>query len=366
MNPSRIYADFKITANGYIRSGVGLFFSLIFPIILIALFGLIFSGGSNPPTLYVLDADHNSRASQTLLSALNQTGAVKVSLVNDAAPAGFSSYLSSHQDPIGLLIPSGFEQAYANHSRFNLLLFVQPGDAAAAGAAQGAVEGVISYLNLRAANGTPFLATTVGQVGGVSYSLVDYLVPGLIGFSILTSPMFAMVEVTATYRKEGLFRQLSLTPLTRAEWLTSKILWYSVITFASAAIMIVMGAGVFHTHLLLNWAILPFLFMGPFLFVSLGMLAGSVARSPESAAILGNLVTFPMMFLSGTFFPVSSFSPPLQAVAHILPLYYVIDGMNQVMLFGNVTRALGDIGIVLVLGVILFVAGVYTFRWREK
>ena len=152
-----------------------------------------------------------------------------------------------------------------------------------------------------------------------------------------------MVEISSTYRKDHLFRQLSLTPLTKAEWLTAKILWYIVLTVISAAIMIAVGVGAFGAHVRFCLGLLPFLVLGPFFFVSLGMLAGSVAKTPESAAVLGNIITFPMMFLSGTFFPVSSFPTGLQTVAHALPLYYVIDGMNQVMLFHNNARAAVDL-----------------------
>lgn len=365
MNPRRIGADLLLTARGYVRSGIGLFFSLIFPVILIALFGLIFSTGSNPPTLYVDNADHNSAASQALLAALNESGAVKVQFVSGPTADGFSSYLGSQQDSIGLFIPAGFGSAYANGTPFNLSLYVNPGNAAAAGAAEGALEASVNALNLAHAHAAASVGDAVFQIGNVSYSYIDYLVPGLIGFSILTSPMFAMVDVTSSYRKEGLFRQLSLTPLTRAEWLSAKILWYTILTFASAVIMIGMGYLLFGAHLLLTWEILPFLVLGPFLFVSLGMLAGSVAKTPESAAIIGNIITFPMMFLSGTFFPVSSFSPQLQAFAHVLPLYYVIDGLDAVMLYGNTGRAEFDLAVVAVIAIVIFIAAVLAFRWRE-
>jgi ABC-2 type transport system permease protein len=106
--------------------------------------------------------------------------------------------------------------------------------------------------------------------------------------------------------------------------------------------------------------------VGPFFFVSLGMLCGSVAKTPESAALIGNIVTFPMMFLSGTFFSVSGFPPTLQAVAHVLPLYYVIDGMNQVMLFSNTNRALLDLAIVVVSALVVFALAVRLFRWRDE
>jgi ABC-2 type transport system permease protein len=366
MKLRNILADFSITQKGYIRSGVGLFFSLVFPLVLIGLFGLILGSSGSPPTLYVLDADHNSLGDQELLYLINETKAVHVAFVNGPSPSGFSGYLDQNGYSIGLLIPAGFGTAFLEHDPVNVSLIVNPGDAASSGAAIGAVQAAVNYLNLKAANGTPFVGLSMSQVGGVSYTEIDYLVPGLIGFAVLTSPMFAMVDVTSSYRKDGLFRQLSLTPLTRAEWLSAKVLWYCVITLASAAIMIGAGYGLFGARLSLSPSILPFLLVGPFMFVSLGMLAGSVAKTPESAAIIGNIISFPMMFLSGTFFPVQSFPTYLQVFARVLPLYYVIDGLDSVMLYGNGGRALFDLAVVTVLAIIIFLAAIVAFRWREE
>ena len=96
------------------------------------------------------------------------------------------------------------------------------------------------------------------------------------------------------------------------------------------------------------------------------MLAGSVAKTPESASLIGNIITFPMMFLSGTFFQVSSMPAGLQAFARVLPLYYVIDGMNQVMLFQNTPRALLDLLVVIVGSVVVFLLAIRLFRWRDE
>jgi ABC-2 type transport system permease protein len=111
--------------------------------------------------------------------------------------------------------------------------------------------------------------------------------------------------------------------------------------------------------------IIPFLVLGPFLFVSLGMLVGTVSKSVESAAVVGNLVTFPMMFLSGTFFPVATMPAYLQSVAHILPLFYVIDGLNNVMLYVNYSAALIDVGVLAVLSAVIFALAARFFKWRE-
>jgi ABC-2 type transport system permease protein len=366
VNGRRILADFTVYARGYLRNTFGLFFSLIFPIILISIFGLIFANAGNAHAdLYVQNLDGPSPAASSFFSALNRTGVLTLHFVAPSV-GNLSTYLRHNQYAEGLVIPSGFARALQSKSPTSVVVYTDPADASGSGEVQGAVRGVIDGFNLRLAGGRAVVVSTTLTVASPTFAYIDYLVPGLIGFAILTSPMFSMVDVTSTYRKEKLFRQLSLTPLTKSEWLAAKILWYIVLTFVAAAVMLAVGIAVFGAHVTLTWGVLPFLVLGPLLFVSLGMLAGSVAANPESAAVLGNIITFPMMFLSGTFFPVSNFSPPLQAVARVLPLYYVIDGMNAVMLYGNVNRALLDAVIVLVLAVVVFAAAVVAFRWRDE
>ncbi len=374
MNPRRIGADLKVVYRSYTRNPVALFFSLIFPIILIGLFGLIFSAvGTSTTNLYVVNDDHGSAPSVAFLAALNQTGVVTVHVVHVAA-GDLSAWLGQVDAPVGLVIPLGFGADYDNNTSVNVTLYTDPLDAAASGSALGAVTEVVTEFNIehiRVTCGTfpgcaPVVGVSSAQVGSAVFTYIDYLIPGLIGFSILTSPMFSLVDVSSSYRKEGIFRQLSLTPLTRSEWLTARVVWYILLVFVSAGIMIAAGRYVFGAHVRLTLDLLPFLVVGPFFFVSLGMLCGSVAKTPESAALIGNIVTFPMMFLSGTFFAVASFPAGLQTVAHVLPLYYVIDGMNQVMLFENTGRALTDLLVVAAASVAVFGLAVRLFRWRDE
>jgi ABC-2 type transport system permease protein len=365
-----IAADFRIVARTYFRNPVALFFSLIFPIILISLFGLIFSGAGNATTtLVVVNNDHNpgggfTPVSVAFLRALNNTTVVKVQVVSVGAQ-NLSSYLGQNGDPTGLVIPAGFQSDYLSRVPVNLTVYTNPQDAASSGAVLGALRGVVDGFNCG-----PTCIQTIGftnhNVGSQIFTYIDYLIPGLIGFAILTSPMFSMVDIASSYRKDGIFRELSLTPLTRAEWLTSRILWYVALTFVTSAIMLGSGIFLFGAHVTLTAGMIPFLIVGPFFFVSLGMLAGSAARTPESAALIGNIITFPMMFLSGTFFQVSSMPAGLQAFARVLPLYYVIDGMNQVMLFSNTPRALTDLAVVLIGSIVVFLLAIRVFKWRDE
>jgi len=223
----------------------------------------------------------------------------------------------------------------------------------------------VNSLNLYHARGSAIVGIQPLTVASSSYKYIDFLVPGLIGFAVLTSPMFALVNVSSTYKRDKIFKALTLTPLTKAEWLLSKIIWYIIMTVISFFLMFGAGQLLFGAHITLSLGVVPFLLLGPLMFVSLGMLVGTASTSPESAAVVGNLITFPMMFLSGTFFQVSQMPMYLQGVAHVLPLYYVIDGLTSVMIYGNYGAAVFDIGVLIVIAIVFFALAVRFFEWRE-
>lgn len=359
----RISADLKTFAKGYGRSRIGLFFSLAFPVILILLFGAIFSNSGNGAIpIYVQNQDNSSAVSLGFISALNSTGDLQITSV--APSVNFSQYLLSNSGSIGVLIPAGFGVDYANHTPVDVTVIGNPASSTT-GEVLGVVSGVINGFNLEAAKGSPIIGLVSQNIKSHSYKYIDFLIPGMIGFAVLVSPMFALVNISSQYKRDKIFKQLSLTPLTKTEWLLSKIAFYFLITVASFFLMSAFGIGAFGAHITFSPWIAPFLLLGPFLFVSLGMLVGSVSNSPESAGVVGNLITFPMMFLSGTFFPVSSMPNYLQNFAHVLPLYYVIAGLNNVMIYGNYTAALTDIAVLAVTSVIIFALAVRFFKWRE-
>lgn len=356
----RLLADLNVHAHQNFRSREGFFFTLVFPIILILLFGAIFGGGSSgPTTVYVQNLD-GGQVSTAFVTALNSTTAMVLRPVSTSS--NFTQYLSSHSSTDGIVIPSGFGADYLSNQKVNVTVYANPASSSSA-VVFGITSEIVNSFNLHGSSGV--IGVSQRTAVSSSYKYIDFLVPGLVGFAALVSPMFALVNLSSTYRRDKVFKLLSLTPLTKTEWLLSKIVWYTVTTSVSFVLMSIVGVYVFGAHIALNWGIAVFLVLGPFFFVSLGMLVGTITNSPESAAVVGNLVTFPMMFLSGTFFPVQSMPTYLQAVAHVLPLYYIIDGLVNVMIYGNFGAAYFDMGLMLVISVITFALAVRFFRWRE-
>jgi ABC-2 type transport system permease protein len=375
VSAKRIFSDFKVFSRGYLRNKFGLFFGLIFPVILILIFGAIFSGGSSGTiNVYAQNQDTGpftvpqmDIASQ-FLNALNESTTIRVITVNSTVD--FSKYLADHSASDGIIIPANFSADYLTGHQVNLTVYGNPASSSS-GIVSGTVNGYANYFNLhyfqqKYNDTTPaIIGMTSTTVNTQQTKYIDFLIPGLIGFSILVSPMFSLVNISSEYKKTKLFKQLSLTPLTKMEWLASKVLWYIVLTIASFLLMVGVGIFAFGAHVTLTVWLIPFLILGPMLFASLGMLVGTVTKNPETAGVIGNIVTFPMMFLAGTFFPISIMPTYLQSIAHVLPLFYIVEGLNNVMVYGNYMGAIIDLAVVAVITAVIFVLAVRLFKWRE-
>ena len=380
-------ADLKVFGRGYVRNGAALFFGIIFPVILIALFGAIFAGsGSGQVDVYVQNMDAGTQPPFPQLSlgvdfvqAINGTlpNGTKISdtwplKVVDvvAASENFTKYLADHSASDGIVIPRYFSANYLAGKPIEITIYGNP-TSSTNGIILGTTDGIVNSFNLnyfqkKYNDTTPAIITiSTATVNTEQTKYIDFLIPGLIGFSILVSPMFAMVNITSEYKKTKLFKQLSLTPLHKMEWLASKVIWYITLSIISFLLLVAVGILGFGAHITLTPWLIPFLILGPTLFCSLGMLVGTISKSVESASVLGNIITFPMMFLSGTFFPLSTMPQYLQSFAHVLPLFYVVEGLNNVMVYGNYSSALVDIAVLTVITVIFFVAAAKLFKWRE-
>ena len=364
----RLISDFRLFGRGYLRNVAGLFFGLIFPVILILIFGAIFSGNNTGEvTVYLQNQDTSVPApfvniSGNFTQALNSTSILNVQSVD--ASENFTKYLSKHSTSDGIIIPANFSLNYAMQQPINVTVYGNPAQSTN-GIILGTVNGITNFFNLQRYGGSHIIGIDTATVGYESPKYVDFLIPGLIGFSILVSPMFSMVNITAEYKKNKLFKQLSLTPLTKFEWLAAKVMFYIVLAVISFLFMVAVGIFLFGAHITLTVWLIPFFILGPMMFCSLGMLVGTLAKSIESASVLGNIITFPMMFLSGTFFPISIMPEYLRSVAHVLPLFYIAEGLNNVMVFGNIEAALVDIAVTAVLAIVIFVAAAKLFKWRE-
>ncbi len=231
------------------------------------------------------------------------------------------------------------------------------------------LNGVLTEVNYRIENVSQKLVLTTAVSGTATSKTVNYYVPGLIGFTVLTT-MFNMVYQVPNYRKEKIFRQFSFSGLTKSEWMVANILHSFAMLVLSDVILVVIAILVFGASLVLTPTTIllsgVIVFMGLIFFTGLGILAGLVSDNEETVSVVGNLILFPMMFLSGVFFPLAFAPPYLQTISKFLPLTYFINSLNSILIYGDFSTLLVEMIALGVSSLILFVVAAKIFSWKQK
>jgi ABC-2 type transport system permease protein len=366
---SRLWADFKGFAKGYTRSKGAVFFAFMLPILLILLFGPMFSGqGSGTISLPVQNLDGGAGA-QALLESLNATNMIHV--VEIPSSEDLSAYMSEHSLSVALQIPSNFSAALTARAVdpslaiATISIYGDPTQTTYQ-TAIGVVNGAIEGMNFQMAQARPAVALHAEQMSAASgFTYMDYFLPGVVGMTVLTTSFFTTTSICANYRSRGYFKLLATTDIGKHEWLLSKFLFMAALLSLSLLTTFAVGKVVYNMQSWPTPMTFALIAAGAFAFTSLGILIGSVIKDPESGMAIANAIGFPMMFLSGSFFPVESFPSFLQTVAKAIPLTYLNDGLRATMVYSNDVGALMDLLIILAVGVVLMMAGSRLMSWKE-
>ena len=370
---SRILADVSAFGRMYLRSRVGTFFALAFPIILILLFGAIFSSSGSPQVpLYVQNEDCHpgcTPASLAFVEALNNTTLITYQGIPENAI--FQDYIRQHSINVALQIPSGFQETLVSAGSGNAsaqvhVLLAGDQTQSSYGIAYSAVAGVANGFNLKIANATKVVDVAQTEFAVRHFSYIDLFLPGIIGFTVLTTPLFGMTSICAEYRTRRFFKLLATTKLSKAQWLAGKIVFHIVLLFVSLGLMVLTGIFVFKMQAVLTPMALVLVATGTLEFTSMGMALGIFVRDPETGAAIANAIGFPMMFLAGSFFPVDAMPSFLQTTARFLPLTYVNEGLRATMTFANDATALVDTLITLAFAIVFFIVAARGLSWKSK
>lgn len=361
---NRILSDTIAFGKQYMRTKVGAFFSFIFPILLIVLFGAIFSGAEGGGMSLPVQNMDGGPVSIAFIEMLNETNYFEVSMISP--DEDFESYFTDNSLSMALYIPEGFSENVSLGQPVAVLLY---GDEAKStyGIAMGVLGAVVSQFNYNLSGATELVALGKGVPPEMEdYGAYDFFLPGFVGLTVMISAMYFMTSTCAEHRSRGYFKLLATTTLTKSEWLVSKFLFNSAMLILSLLVTFAVAMSVFDLQASLTPLAFVLVIAGAFMFTALGMLFGIVVKDPESGAALSNAVGFPMMFLSGAFWDLSLAPAYLQAISKAMPLTYLNDGLRDTMVYANQSSALSNLAIIVVLGLVFFVLASRLMSWKEK
>jgi ABC-2 type transport system permease protein len=208
------------------------------------------------------------------------------------------------------------------------------------------------------------LLLVFGSVFGASFA--GTWAPLLIGAFVMTNGIVALPAVATEFKRRGVLKRLSATPLSKLEWIVGNVLSQTLLAGILTITLLLAAWLIFGVTPVMNPIAVVVLFTGAVMFSGIGMMIAGFLKDPEAASGLGNAISFPMMFLSGTYFPLSMMPTYLQSVARFLPLYYFQNGLKAAMMTGDVSTAISDLAVIGTLAVMFILLGSFATRWRGK
>lgn len=360
----RIGIDLKATAKMFVRNKGAVFWTFAFPVLLILIFGAIFSGMNEATyTLYVQDHD-DGPISTEFIAALEGTGVLDIKIIDNDVNA--SKYIKDNSVTSFLIIPSNFStNVIAGGDSVAYVELREDQTVQSAGIVRSVIGAVVNNFNLQLSNGKEFISIESGSIVQDNLNFIDFFLPGIIGLTVMTNCVFYMQGVQSRYYSTGIFRKLSTTPFTRFEWLLSRALWQIALVFMSVASIMLVGMAFFDVHLTITLEAILMVIVGSLMFTGLGMMISRFAKDEESANAAASAITFPMMFLAGSFFALESMPSYLQTIAKAMPLTYLNNGLRDTMIYGNAGSALFNLVVLTILAVAFVAIGSYISKWSE-
>lgn len=358
-----VITDFVATMKTFVRNRANLVWVMAFPLFLIFIFGAVFSNtGGSAYTLYVQDLD-GSAGSLEFIEALNETHALDIRTVQPGTDA--SKYITDHSVSCFMIIPSGFGDSLSDPNGTAAVELRADRSSSSAATVQGIVGAAANDFNLAKANGHYYVVIAPTNIVQRSYSYVDYLIPGVMGLTVMTNSIFYINGIWMQGKTSGLFKKLVTTPMTKGQWLTSKILCGLVMLAVSLTIIMVAGTLFYGIKIAITPVAVMVIVAGTALFSGLGMVLTCFTKTEESSNMAVGVIMFPMMFLGGTFFPLEQMPSYLRGIAEVMPLTWMNNALRDSMIYGNDAAALVALAAILVLGAAFFAAGVLVATWKE-
>jgi ABC-2 type transport system permease protein len=352
--------------KSFYRNRAALFWTLAFPVIFIILFGSIFSGRETHFNLGWVDQD------KTAGSAQLRVGFGQVSLLTVTDVADQQTALDRMQkgdfDAV-VVVPAGVGNALAPGGSAGgaaaLALYTDPSRSTATSALQEVVGQVVSATNQRISGVPPALTIDAKTIQTQAISQAAYFVPSILAMALMQLGIFASIPLVAQ-REKLILKRISASPLSRTTFVTSNVLMRLLIAAAQTALIVGIGAYLFGVTIIGPALIaLGFVALGALAFLAIGYVIAAWARTEESANAMTSIVQFPLMFLSGIFFPITFMPNWLQPVAALLPLTYLADALRQTMVGGVAYASLGFDAVVLAGWLIVsFAISARFFRWQ--
>lgn len=355
----------RLSTKRFFRDKLAIFFTIGFPLIFLFIFGSLFSDNNNISFKVALINQSDSSYSQEFVK---QSGSNKVLKVNSKVTTLDQAKEKMKRGEIDatIVLPSDFGKVTGNNPSGKALVYYNQNSSQAGQTLASVLRQQFATINAKfVKQEVPFTveAKSTNESGMTQF---DFTFAGMLGFAIISLGIFGPVNVFPELKKQGILRRLHTTPLRVWEYFTSNVISQALIGMLAVGIMFIVSLTVFDLQVKGSYiAFIAFTLFSIFTIYGIGLAIGGWAKNERQAAPLANLVTFPMIFLSGAFFPRFLMPEWLQTVSNYIPLTSVIDGIRLIVTEGKTLIEIApQIGILSIWAIVVYVLAFKIFRWE--
>jgi len=363
------------------RNRLGLVLLVVMPLFMMVMVGFIYpsNGTINDLQIGMVNQDEGFQGSylpsQGFLIGLNQINDQTHMLImsNVSSVDELKDLVQRGQLEGGIVIPGNFSESIMTGQQGTIIIVSDESNPQISATIQGALKGVFDVMGTamaqQALNTTniavikPLSVQTQGVVSG-NPSYFDFIAPGIMAMTVMMSVMTGLPVAISQEKEIGTMDGMMVAPINRLSILLGKTLAQTARGLIQGVIILALAIGIFGVaiqgNILLVFALL---LLGVFSFVGLGIVITSFTKDQETAQMLMMTLMFPMMFLSGVFFPVQQMPGFMQTISHFLPLTYASDALRKVMVLGaGVPQISNELIILVVFGVVMIAIALPVFR----
>ncbi|MFQ5632061.1 MAG: ABC transporter permease, partial [bacterium] len=328
------------------------------------LFGFMFGkSGGLKINIGVADEDQ-TQASQQFIDQLRLIPVLKLEQKNSEA---LLEEINENKKNFAIIIKQGYEASLAKGGARIEVVYNQ---------SQGPMQQVVISILQQIVDRTNWkllqteppiqLTQTAIQPQRRDQSYVDFLLPGLIGMSVVSTSLFSIGMVVVAYREKGKLRRLSVTPLPKTIFIAGQIVNRYFIVLVQAFLLMTLATLIFDVQIVGSLVdFLAALTIGMLAFIALGFLVASVANTTETASGIANTLFLPMIFLSGVYFSVEGIPKFLKPLVEFLPLTHLVRAIRGIFTNGiSFMDVLPQMGILSIWMIVCFAISVKLFRWE--
>lgn len=357
----------KINTKRFFRDKMAIFFSIGFPLIFLFVFGSLYSNNSSMSFNIAFINQSDSSFAKDFIKSADKNTVFKINKNIKTLNTAKDKMSRSELDAV-IVLPKDFgtvKQDSMYPSGQAEIVYTQNNQQSAQ-TLSSVLDAQFKSMNAKIANNLSPFTVKLKQLNEKSLSMFDYSFAGLLGFSIIGMGIMGPVNVFPELKKMGILRRLSTTPLRVWQYFLSTMIGQATIGLLSIFVMFVVAISVFNLQMVGNWLeLVIFLILSIIMILGIGLAIGGWAKNERQAAPLSNIITFPMMFLSGTFFPRFLMPEWLQNTSSFLPLTPVIDGIRLIANEGkHLVDILPQVGMVSAWMVVIYIIAFRVFHWE--